>query len=65
MSRFALTALVCALLAAPLSAAAQSSPYDRRYQPTAPDVDPGIDHTARDKDLPPEFRRTSVFYRSD
>jgi len=64
MLRFSLTALVCALLVAPLSARAQS-PYDQRYQPTAQDVDPGIDHTARDKDLPPEFRRTSVFYRSD
>jgi lipoprotein-anchoring transpeptidase ErfK/SrfK len=65
MLRFSLAALVCALLLAPLSATAQSSPYDQRYQPTVPDVDPGIDHTARDKDLPPEFRRTSVFYRSD
>ena len=33
--------------------------------PTINDVDPGVDHTARDKDLPPEFRRTSVFYRRD
>ena len=29
------------------------------------DVDPGIDHTARDKDLPPELRRQSVYYRSE
>jgi lipoprotein-anchoring transpeptidase ErfK/SrfK len=27
--------------------------------------DPGIDHTARDIELPPEFRRTPVSYRSD
>jgi lipoprotein-anchoring transpeptidase ErfK/SrfK len=27
--------------------------------------DPGVDHTARDAELPPELRRTPVFYRSD
>jgi len=64
MLRFRLPALFCALLlAAPLPAAAQS--MGQRYEPTVPDVDPGIDHTARDADLPPELRRTSVFYRSD
>ena len=34
-------------------------------QPTVQDVDPGVDHTAKDADLPPELRRTAVFYRSD
>jgi lipoprotein-anchoring transpeptidase ErfK/SrfK len=64
MLRFRLPALLCALLlAAPLPAVAQS--MGQRYEPTVPDVDPGIDHTARDADLPPELRRTSVFYRSD
>lgn len=29
------------------------------------DVDPGIDHTARDKELPRELRRQSVYYRSE
>jgi lipoprotein-anchoring transpeptidase ErfK/SrfK len=33
--------------------------------PTIADVDPGVDHTARDADLPPEERRTSVFYRTE
>ena len=33
--------------------------------PTVQDADPGVDHTARDADLAPELRRTSVFYRSD
>ena len=63
-----LFALVCVLaillLVAPLPSAAQNW-LGPRYEPTAPDVAPGIDHTARDADLPPELRRTSVFYRSD
>jgi lipoprotein-anchoring transpeptidase ErfK/SrfK len=59
MSRF--IALLCVLVLT-VPAAAQSW-FDQR--PTAPDVDPGVDHTARDSDLPPELRRTSVFYRSD
>ena len=29
------------------------------------DVDPGIDHTARDRDLPSEFRKQSVYYRTE
>jgi lipoprotein-anchoring transpeptidase ErfK/SrfK len=54
------TALLFAL-AAP--AAAQSAiPIPA---PTMPDVDPGIDHTARDADLPNELRRQSVFYRTE
>jgi lipoprotein-anchoring transpeptidase ErfK/SrfK len=59
-------ALLCTLLlalAAPIAATAQS--MDPRYQPTVQEPDPGVDHTARDADLPPELRRTSVFYRSD
>jgi lipoprotein-anchoring transpeptidase ErfK/SrfK len=59
-------AVLCTLLlalAAPVPAAAQS--MDPRYQPTVQEPDPGVDHTARDADLPPELRRTSVFYRSD
>jgi len=65
MPRIALPALACALLlAAPLAAAAQS--YERPMPiPTVQDADPGVDHTARDADLAPELRRTSVFYRSD
>jgi lipoprotein-anchoring transpeptidase ErfK/SrfK len=63
MSRLAVSVVLSALLFAQ-SAAAQNW-LAPRYEPTAKDVDPGIDHTARDADLPPELRRTSVFYRSD
>jgi lipoprotein-anchoring transpeptidase ErfK/SrfK len=44
-------------------AAAQS--FGTRYEPTINEPPPGVDHTARDVDLPPEFRRTPVSYRSD
>ena len=33
--------------------------------PTMKDVDPGVDHTGRDADLPPELRRQSVYYRTE
>ena len=33
--------------------------------PTMEDVDPGIDHTGRDRDLPQELRRQSVYYRTE
>jgi lipoprotein-anchoring transpeptidase ErfK/SrfK len=52
------------LLAARPPAAAQAL-FGRMPQPTVEDVDPGIDHTGRDVDLPPELRRQSVFYRSE
>ncbi len=35
------------------------------FEPTMKDVDPGVDHTARDTDLPPELRRQSVYYRTE
>jgi lipoprotein-anchoring transpeptidase ErfK/SrfK len=56
----AVTALLFVLAA---SAAAQS--YIAIPAPTMPDVDPGVDHTARDADLPNELRRQSVFYRTE
>jgi lipoprotein-anchoring transpeptidase ErfK/SrfK len=34
-------------------------------EPTMKDVDPGVDHTARDADLPSELRRQSVYYRTE
>jgi lipoprotein-anchoring transpeptidase ErfK/SrfK len=55
--------LLAALVVAPLPAAAQL--FGRTPAPTMQEPDPGVDHTARDADLPPELRRTSVFYRSD
>jgi lipoprotein-anchoring transpeptidase ErfK/SrfK len=35
------------------------------FEPTMKDVDPGVDHTARDADLPSELRRQSVYYRTE
>ncbi|HEX3162691.1 MAG TPA: L,D-transpeptidase [Pseudolabrys sp.] len=35
------------------------------FEPTMKDVDPGVDHTARDAELPPELRRQSVYYRTE
>ena len=60
---FTTALLVSAPLLAPLPAAAQL--FGPAPQPTVQEPDPGIDHTARDKDLPQELRRASVFYRSD
>jgi len=57
------SAVLCALLFAAAPAAGQL--FGPMPQPTVEDADPGIDHTAHDKDLPPELRRASVFYRSD
>jgi len=47
--------------AAPVFAA----PLMSSSNPTMEDVDPGVDHTARDKDLPSELRRQSVSYRTE
>ena len=58
---FALLGLL--LLCAPLPAAAQYR--GPSSMPTIQDADPGVDHTARDAELPPEERRTSVFYRTE
>jgi lipoprotein-anchoring transpeptidase ErfK/SrfK len=55
--------LVSAPLLAPLPSAAQL--FGRAPPPTVQEPDPGVDHTARDAELAPELRRTSVFYRSD
>ena len=46
----------CSALAAPLMPS---------QAPTMEDVDPGIDHTGRDRDLPSEFRKQSVYYRTE
>lgn len=48
---------------APLHAAAQY--YGEPPAQTVEDADPGVDHTARAVDLPPEERRTAVFYRTE
>ena len=68
MARIAsLSAAVLALAAlnsAMWPAWAQPS-FGRNYPITMQEPDPGVDDTGRDVELPPEFRRTSVFYRSD
>ena len=56
------TLSLIAQLIASLPAAAQA--YGEPPAPTAQDADPGVDHTALVTELPPEFRRTSVFYRT-
>ncbi len=57
---FAITVFALALT---LPATAQS--FATRYEPTINEPPPGVDHTTRDADLPPELRRTPVSYRSD
>ena len=58
---------VVALLVAPAApvAPAFAAPLMSSQAPTMQDVDPGIDHTARDRDLPSEFRKQSVYYRTE
>ena len=58
---------VLALLVAPAAsvAPALAAPLMPSQAPTMEDVDPGIDHTGRDRDLPSEFRKQSVYYRTE
>jgi lipoprotein-anchoring transpeptidase ErfK/SrfK len=53
-------AVLCATL---VQAPAQQFPPFFQFQPTAPDVDPGIDH-GNSADLPEDFQKRLVFYRS-
>jgi lipoprotein-anchoring transpeptidase ErfK/SrfK len=53
-----------ALLAVPVTLASAQGLLPSST-PTMQDVDPGVDHTARDADLPPELRRQSVYYRTE
>ncbi|HEY6753779.1 MAG TPA: L,D-transpeptidase, partial [Pseudolabrys sp.] len=64
---FSLRIFVLALLLAPatLAAPALAAPLMSSTAPTMEDVDPGIDNTGRDRDLPPELRRQSVYYRTE
>jgi lipoprotein-anchoring transpeptidase ErfK/SrfK len=55
---------VTALSAAALPALAQQS-FGRTYPITMQEPAPGVDDTGRDVELPAEYRRTAVFYRSD
>src|SRR5262249_1759151 len=58
---------VLALLVAPATrtAPALAAPLMASQSPTMEDVDPGVDHTGRDRDLPSEFRKQSVYYRTE
>jgi lipoprotein-anchoring transpeptidase ErfK/SrfK len=57
---------VCVLASLLVPAAPSfAAPLMPSTNPTMEDVDPGIDDTGRDKDLPIELRRQSVYYRSE
>jgi lipoprotein-anchoring transpeptidase ErfK/SrfK len=60
---FAVALTVAALCAISARAPAQQPPVFQ-YPVTAPDVDPGIDHGNSDANLPEEFKKQWVFYRS-
>jgi lipoprotein-anchoring transpeptidase ErfK/SrfK len=64
-----IVAVFVAIAAAALSSLTAPAQAQRSFGGTYPitmqEPDPGVDHTARDVELPPELRRTSVFYRSD
>ncbi|MDO8874917.1 MAG: L,D-transpeptidase [Pseudolabrys sp.] len=64
MLRSGVLYFVVALMLA-LSAPASAQLFGSRYEPTMQEPDPGVDDTGRDAELPSEFRRTPVSYRSD
>jgi lipoprotein-anchoring transpeptidase ErfK/SrfK len=57
--------VVAFVFALSLAAPASAQLFNPAPKTTMADVDPGVDHTARDVDLPPELRRQSVFYRTE
>ena len=61
---FWLRIFVLALLAAPFTCVSAQGLLPSS-EPTMKDVDPGVDHTGRDADLPSELRRQSVYYRTE
>jgi lipoprotein-anchoring transpeptidase ErfK/SrfK len=64
MEMFWLRIFALALLVAPFTSVSAQGLLPSSA-PTMKDVDPGVDHTARDADLPPELRRQSVYYRTE
>jgi lipoprotein-anchoring transpeptidase ErfK/SrfK len=64
MQMLRLRVCVLALLLVPV-APSFAAPLMPSTNPTMEDVDPGIDDTGRDKDLPAELRRQSVSYRTE
>jgi lipoprotein-anchoring transpeptidase ErfK/SrfK len=53
------------IAAVTLARPALAQPFNEPPQPTVQDVDPGVDHGSSDENLPPEYQRQSVFYRSE
>jgi lipoprotein-anchoring transpeptidase ErfK/SrfK len=64
MQMLRLRVCVLALLLVPV-APSFAAPLMPSTNPTMEDVDPGIDDTGRDKDLPAALRRQSVSYRTE
>ena len=56
-------ALVLCLLSTPVAAQPRSQP-PANFQQTMDDVAPGVDHGNTNDDLPEQFQRQAVFYRS-
>jgi lipoprotein-anchoring transpeptidase ErfK/SrfK len=56
-------ALVLCLLSTPVAAQPRSQP-PANFQQTMDDVPPGVDHGNTNDDLPEQFQRQAVFYRS-
>jgi lipoprotein-anchoring transpeptidase ErfK/SrfK len=52
------------LLAAPPAGTQTRLQSPANFQPTMADVPPGVDHGNSDDDVPEEFQRRAVFYRS-
>jgi len=53
------------LAAVTLAFPAYAQRFNEPPAPTIQDVDPGVDHGSSDADLPSQYQRQSVFYRSD
>src|SRR6478736_10486550 len=64
MEMFWLRIFALALLVAPFTGVSAQGLLPSS-EPTMKDVDPGVDHTGRDADLPSELRRQSVYYRTE
>jgi len=70
MKAFRSVPTLCAAIMGLIMAHASAQPVPPQppslfqFQPTAPDVDPGIDHGNSETGLPYEFQKQMVFYRS-
>jgi lipoprotein-anchoring transpeptidase ErfK/SrfK len=61
------TALICGALVCMLSTFVSAQPRSQalvNFQPTMEDLAPGVDHGNASDDLPEQFQRQAVFYRS-